>query len=636
MFETCSAGRPRLSGTLRGVMCGIAGILCGDPVAVVDRALLGRMTAIIQHRGPDGEGLHIAPGIGLGHRRLAIIDPAAGHQPMVDAQSGNVIVYNGEVYNYVEIRSELEGRGHRFSTHSDTEVILRAYVEWGVDCLQRFNGMWAFALWDASRRRLFLARDRLGIKPLHYCSQGGDLLFASEMKSLFAAGVPRRPDLSLLDVYLTLGYVPAPHSFFTGVHKLPPGHYLLADGPRMETRRYWELPQVEEQAMRLDAAAVDEEFSALLGDAVRISMRSDVPFGAFLSGGLDSSSVVTLMTRQTQLPVETFTIGFDDAEFDERGLARQVSAKAGTRHHEATVVPDDLDVALERVAFHYDEPFGDSSALPTGHVARLAASHVKMVLTGDGGDELLSGYSAYQVEKLASSYQRVPAVLRHLAEAGLGAAAGLLRGRPRYGANRYRRLLATTAAPFEERLLTKAAWLERDRRRALLAGHAVVPVEEVLAELMKDCRHRDPFYRLMYFNHKVSLPDDMLTKVDRMTMAWSLEARVPLLDYRLVELMAGVHKDVKLDGLTRKAVLRRTVGPELPPAILAAGKRGFVVPLRNWFRSDDLAGARVRDAASRLGLATPVAEEILAEQRSGRRDYGNLLWMLMVLGAAFA
>lgn len=615
-------------------MCGIAGILCGDPAAAVDREQLGRMVSIIRHRGPDGEGLHLAPGIGLGHRRLAIIDPAAGHQPMVDAGTGNVIVYNGEVYNYVEIRSELEGRGHRFTTHSDTEVILKAYVEWGVDCLERFNGMWAFALWDAGRRRLFLARDRLGIKPLHYCRDGDRLLFASEMKSLFAAGVPRRPDLSLLDVYLAFGYVPAPHSFFDGVRKLPPGHLLLAEAGRIEVRRWWDLPHVEAGAMRRDAAAVDEEFAALLGDAVRISMRSDVPFGAFLSGGLDSSSVVTLMARQTPLPVQTFTIGFDDAEFDERALAREVALRAGTRHHEATVVPDDLDEALQKVAFHYDEPFGDSSALPTGHVARLAAAQVKMVLTGDGGDEVLSGYPAYQVEKLAAAYGRVPAPLRHLATAGLAAVAGLTRGRPRYAANRYRRLLETTAAPFEDRLLTKAAWFERGRRRALLGGHRVVPVEEVLAELMKDCRHRDGFYRLMYFNHKVSLPDDMLTKVDRMTMAWSLEARVPLLDYRLVELMAGVHKDVKLDGLTRKAVLRRTVGRQLPPAVLAGSKRGFVVPLRNWFRQGELAEGRVQTAVSRLGLDAGVAAGILAEQRAGQRDYGNLLWMLMVLGEA--
>jgi asparagine synthase (glutamine-hydrolysing) len=366
---------------------------------------------------------------------------------------------------------------------------------------------------------------------------------------------------------------------------------------------------------------------------VRISMRSDVPFGAFLSGGLDSASVVTLMAEQTRLPVETFTIGFDDPAFDERRLARLVSARVNTRHHEAVVRPDDLEAALHQVAFHYDEPFGDSSALPTGHVARLAARHVKMVLTGDGGDEVLSGYPGYQVEKLASGYRRIPGAVRRCAEVLVGGLARMTRGRMRYTANRYHRLLTTTAAPFEDRLLAKIAWLGEDRRQALLAGLRVHRAKDVFVELMRDCPYRDSFYRLMYFNYKVSLPDDMLTKVDRMTMAWSLEARVPFLDYRLVELMSVVHKDVKLPGLTRKAVLRKTVGRKLPEALMAAGKRGFVVPLRSWFRQGDFADSVVKRSVATMGLSSPVIDQVLAEQRAGQRDYGNLLWMLMVLGA---
>ena len=613
-------------------MCGIAGILYRNRETPVDKDLLRAMIDVIRHRGPDGEGMHIAPGLGLGHRRLAIIDPATGQQPMLDPDTQNVIIYNGEVYNYVEIRKELLAAGHRFRTDSDTEVILKAYAQWGEECLSRFNGMWAFALWDHGRQRLFLARDRLGIKPLHYCITDERIVFGSEMKSLFSAGVPRSPDTALLDVYLTFGYIPAPHSFFSGIRKLPPGHYILTDGKHTEVRRYWDLPGTADGDMRRDAAAVREEFEHLLEDAVRISMRSDVPFGAFLSGGLDSSSIVMLMTEQTTLPVETFTIGFDDPDFDERGLARQVAARANTRHHEAVVTPDDLEVALEQVAFHYDEPFGDSSALPTSHVARLAARHVKMVLTGDGGDEVLSGYPAYQVEKLAGSYQRIPRPIRALAEATLGMAAGLSRGRLRYAANRYHRLLATTAAPFEKRLLTKAAWLETDRRQALLGGLQVHRAEDVLADLMRDCPHQDSFYRLMYFNYKVSLPDDMLTKVDRMTMASSLEARVPFLDYRLVELMSGVHKSVKLDGLTRKAVLRQTIGRKLPEAVLAGSKRGFVTPLRSWFRQGDFAETLIRKSVAVTGFSLPVVDSILGEQRNGQRDYGNLLWMLMVLG----
>jgi len=614
-------------------MCGIAGIIHRDRDAPVDQAQLRAMTDAVRHRGPDGEGLHVGPGLGLGHRRLAIIDPATGQQPMRDPESQNVIVYNGEVYNYVEIRAELEAAGQRFHTDSDTEVILRAYSQWGEACLGRFNGMWAFALWDHGRQRLFLARDRLGIKPLHYCTSGDRFLFASEMKSLFAAGVARTPDTALLDVYLTLGYIPAPHSFFAGIQKLPPGHYIVTDGGRTEVRRYWDLPHVAEAELRTDANAVGEEFAHLLTDAVRISMRSDVPFGAFLSGGLDSASIVTLMTEQTRLPVETFTIGFDDPAFDERELARLVATEAGTRHHEAVVSPDDLAVALDQVAFHYDEPFGDSSALPTGHVARLAAAHVKMVLTGDGGDEVLSGYPAYQVEKLADGYRRVPRLARGIAEGALGGLAALTRGRVRYSANRYQRLLATTALPFEERLLAKAAWLEKERRQALLAGIRVHRAEDVLADLMKDCPWSDSFYRLMYFNYKVSLPDDMLTKVDRMTMAWSLEARVPFLDHRLVELMSGVHKSVKLPGLTRKAVLRNSVGRKLPARLLQARKRGFVVPLRTWFRDGNITG-RLGAAGPGWGLDQREVRAIVGQHESGQRDYGNLLWMLLVLDRA--
>jgi asparagine synthase (glutamine-hydrolysing) len=612
-------------------MCGIAGLVFRDRSTIVDRDQLARMTNVLEHRGPDGSGFHTAPGVGLGHRRLAIIDPAAGHQPMADPDSRNVIVYNGEVYNYVELRSELEGLGYRFITNSDTEVILKAYDHWGEDCLQRLNGMWAFALWDERREQLFLARDRLGIKPLHYVADGTRFVFASEAKSLFAAGVPRRLDPELLDVYLALGYVPAPHCFFNGIRKLPPGHLIVTDGARTDVRKYWDLPQVDESAMRTDRPTIQGQFADLIADAVRISMRSDVPFGAFLSGGLDSASIVTLMAEQTALPVQTFTIGFSEPGFDERSLARLVASQVRTAHHERVVEPEDLRSTLAKVCHHYDEPFGDSSAVPTGHVAHLAARHVKMVLTGDGGDEVLSGYPAYQVEKLVSRYQRVPAMARSAVECVLAGAATLARGRVRYGLNRWERLLRTAAWPFADRLLTKAAWLDRAGRAALVNGMRVVPAEDVIAELMRACPWQDSFYRLMYFNLKISLPDDMLTKVDRMTMAWSLEARVPFLDYRLVELMAQVHKDVKLAGIERKSVLRRTVGRRLPPPLLRAAKRGFVVPLRAWFRSGDFAASLGGTTLADWGMSDAAVKSIVQRHRAGEQDYGNLIWMLLVL-----
>jgi len=617
-------------------MCGIAGIVYRDRSREVDQEMLARMTNVLGHRGPDSSGFHRVPGLGLGHRRLAIIDPAAGHQPMLDPSSQNVIVYNGEVYNYVELRSELEALGCSFATDSDTEVILKAWDQWGPGCLTRLNGMWAFALWDARRSQLFVARDRLGIKPLHYVADDNRFMFGSEIKSLFAGGMPRQPDPELLDVYLSLGYIPAPHSFYRGVQKLKAGHYLVTDGGRTDVRQYWDLPQVAEGDLRTDRAAVREEFGALLTDAVRISMRSDVPFGAFLSGGLDSASVVTLMADQTPLPVQTFTIGFAEAGYDERALARLVARQVGADHHEQLVEPGDLAGTLDTVAFHYDEPFGDSSAIPTGYVSRLAASRVKMVLTGDGGDELLSGYQAYQAEKFAGAWQHLPRTVRRLADGALGVAAGLARGRARYALNRYERVVRTASWPFAERLLGKAAWLDDAGRAALLGGQRVMPVADVLADLMKDCPWTDPFYRLMYFNLKVSLPDDMLTKVDRMSMAASIEARVPLLDYRLVELMAGVHRDVKLPGFTRKAVLRDTVGQRLPAPLLRAGKRGFVVPLRAWFRTGDLAAPLLATGGSgpslgEFGLSTPAIDALVAQHRTGAADYGNLLWMLAVL-----
>ena len=612
-------------------MCGIAGIVHRDRSTVVDQDLLSRMTNVLEHRGPDSGGFHRAPGVGLGHRRLAIIDPAAGHQPMVDPDSQNVIVYNGEVYNYVELKAELAALGYRFTTDSDTEVILKAYDRWGEDCLQKLNGMWAFALWDTRREHLFLARDRLGIKPLHYFVDGSRFLFGSEMKSLFAAGIPRQPDLALLDVYLALGYIPAPHSFFSGIRKLAPGHFIITDGARTTVTKYWDLPRVEEAAMRRDRDGVEEEFAHLLEDAVRISMRSDVPFGAFLSGGLDSASIVTLMAAQTPLPVQTFTIGFNEAGYDERELARLVATRVGAVHHEKVVEPEDFHATLAQVCHHYDEPFGDSSAVPTSHVAHLTAAHVKMALTGDGGDEVLSGYPAYQVEKVARAYGRVPGFVRGTTEATLAGAAQLTRGRIRYGLNRWERVLRTAAWPFADRLLDKAAWLDRDGRAALLNGIRVIPAEEVVADLMKDCPWNDSFYRLMYFNFKVSLPDDMLTKVDRMTMAWSLEARVPFLDYRLVELMAGVHKDVKVQGFERKSVLRRTVGARLPRPLLKASKRGFVAPLRAWFRSGDFTAPLVAKPLSNWGMSADAVNAIIEHHRAGELDYGNLIWMLLVL-----
>jgi len=619
-------------------MCGITGYLCRDPGRPVPDEILRRMTGVVAHRGPDGDGYFRADGVGLGHRRLSIIDLATGDQPMFNDDRTLVVVHNGEIYNYVELREELEKRGHRFRTQSDTETILRAYEEWDLAFQERLNGMWAFALWDARRQRLLLSRDRLGEKPLHYASVDGTLVFGSEIKSLFAFGVPREMDPRWTEIYCRLGYVPAPHSFFRGVSKLPPGSCLLAGRDGVEVRTYWDLPETDEHAFLRGRDDVDRRFGELFRDAVRIRMRADVPFGAFLSGGLDSGCVVATMAGLSPHPVRTFTIGFAQPEYDERGLARAVAEKFATRHVEHEVEPGVFEEALERIVRHYDEPFGDASAIPTGYVSDLARREVKMVLTGDGGDEVLSGYTMYQGEKFARQYGRLPAPVRRAVPVLLRTAGGALRGRPRFRVNRAVNVTVSSNLPFEHRLAHKLSRSEPELVKRLLAPSPDrISLEDFLAERLRPCPWKDPFYRLMYYHLKVSLPDDMLVKVDRMSMAYSLETRTPFLDHRLVELMVAVHKDVKMEGYERKSVLRRTVARELPDALLHAPKKGFAVPLGYWFRD---AGFRERTErlarSNHLDLDGGVLAGIVDRNRRGEEDHGSLLWHLLVLERTYA
>ncbi|MEM9481311.1 MAG: asparagine synthase (glutamine-hydrolyzing), partial [Verrucomicrobiota bacterium] len=602
-----------------------------DSSRTVDSEQLRRMTDVLVHRGPDAAGYWAKGNIGLGHRRLSIIDLSTGDQPMHD-DCGNVIAFNGEIYNYVELREELKAKGHVFKSSSDTEVILAAYREWGVECQNRLNGMWAFAIWDSQAKRLFLSRDRIGEKPLYYAGWGGSLLFGSEIKAVLEAGVPAEPDYSMMEVYLCLSYVPAPHTFYKHVRSLPPGHYVVYERDMILEQKYWDLPAIEDGEMLCDKEYVHEQFESLLRDSVRIRMRSDVPFGAFLSGGLDSSSVVALMSEVSSHPVETFTIGFEEKAFDERPLAQMVADCFGTKHHERTVEPDAFDKALERVNHHYDDPFGDSSAIPTGYVSEYAVQSVKMVLTGDGGDEVLSGYTMYQGEKFAGAYQSLPRIAqRGIASVGKAASA-TMRGGLRYKLNRAVKVAEASAMDFESRLIAKVAWGNEKMVKAMLAGapFETVPIEDFIGDLMRKCPYRDPFYRLMYYHLKNSLPNDMLVKVDRMSMAHSLETRVPFLDHRLIEFMVGVHKDVKMNGYERKSVLRDTVGSRLPEGLLKAPKKGFGVPLREWFKGRDFERrlGMLRDLD--IGLNKRVLGEVVDDTVSGRRDYGNFLWMLFV------
>jgi asparagine synthase (glutamine-hydrolysing) len=613
-------------------MCGIAGMLHFDEARKVDRAMLERMTKVLSHRGPDGENYYVANHVGLGHRRLAVIDLSTGSQPMTSLSSGCVIVFNGEIYNFVELRDKLKAKGHIFHTASDTEVVLKAYEEWGFECQSHFNGMWAFAIWDVRNKWLFISRDRLGEKPLHYSVRGNSLFFGSEIKSILAADETYEKASELMHIYLSLGYVPAPHTFYKGISKLLPGHFLVARDGRLEDRVHWDLPPISEKDMRKDAPAIYREFGGFLRDSVEIRMRSDVPYGAFLSGGLDSSSVVAAMAEVSEKPVETFTIGFAEKAFDERDLAKQVAIHCRTNHHEQLAKPETFDESLKAILAHFDEPFGDASAIPVGMVSRLAKQRVTMVLTGDGGDEVLSGYTSYVTEKLTGQYRAIPGAGRTAVSVLIGLACMSAKGDLRYKLNRLARFLRLAGVSFEERFLAKLSMLGPALIRNLIsASGPQISIEEYLSDFFAKCPFADPFYKLMFFNLKVSLPDDMLTKVDRMSMAHSLEARVPFLDHRLVELTYGVDKCVKLPGFERKNLLKRTFENKLPPALVKAPKMPFSVPLREWFKQEQFE-ERLQDLGrGDFGLNRAVIQEIVAAGKSGHHDYGDFIWRMFVL-----
>ncbi len=612
-------------------MCGITGFMHFED-RPVEENVLKRMMSTLVHRGPDAEGLYIDGSMGLGHRRLAIIDLATGEQPLVEDNNNFALVFNGEIYNYLELRDDLRKRGHQFKTESDTEVVLKAYREWGVDCLSRFNGMWAFALWDKRNGELFLARDRAGEKPLYYSVYNGTFVFGSEAKALLEYGIPPDANGEMTEIYLTLGYIPAPYSFYKHIQKLESGHYLVVRNGVVRDQAYWVLPQIPEREMRVDDYEVCEEFAHLLKDSVKLRMRSDVPFGAFLSGGLDSSSIVALMAETSSHSVETFTIGCDEKAFDERALARQVASSFKTNHHEFVVQQDAFDEALKHTLYHYDEPFGDSSAIPTMHVSEQAGKYVKMVLTGDGGDEVLSGYDSYASEKIADIYRIVPAGMHNAILATMQPLLRATTGARRYKLNRMANVISTSAMSFEDRQIHKLSCIRPDKANKLMLDSGdCLPVYEYIKDVMKDCLFTDNFYKLMYFQYRVTLPERMLTKVDRMSMAHSLETRIPFLDYRLIELMAAVSKKVKMPGLKRKTVLRRAMKGKLPLDLFRAPKKGFSVPLREWFKGEAFSEKLASMDLSGMGLSQRGIRQVIDDNRSGKYDCGNFIWMLFLL-----
>jgi len=614
-------------------VCGITGILHFDSERPVDKGVLKKMAVSLIHRGPDAEGFYISKNIGLGHRRLSIIDLTTGDQPMFSDDKNLVLIHNGEIYNYIELREELKTLGYNFKTDSDTEVIIKAYEEWGIECQGKFNGMWSFALWNEKEQELFISIDRIGEKPLYYAIHDNSLIFGSEIKSLLAYGLQKETNLEVLDIYLALSYVPAPYSFYKDVQKLSPGHYaIIGRNNTVTPRKYWDLPDIDESNMFRNEKEIFDQFENLFRDAVKIRMRSDVPYGAFLSGGLDSSSVVSIMSEISSKPVQTYTIGFKEKVFDERHLARDVAAKFHTDHNEHLVEPGSFDESLKRILHHYDEPFGDSSAIPTGYVSNYARKDVKMVLTGDGGDEVLSGYLIYLAEKITQYYQIIPTPIRRQIVPFLDKLSSLTSGNLRYKANRIRNACYGSMLPYQTRLAAKQMWADSTVREALITDKSqIIPIQDYITDVFSNCTYSDEFYKLMYFHLKVSLPADMLVKVDRMSMAYSLETRLPFLDHRIIEFMVNVSKDVKLKGLERKTVLRNTVGKQLPKSILNAPKKGFGVPLREWFKDKEFE-TRLSDLSkSDFGLKGEIIDEVIQNNRQGKKDYGNFIWMLFVL-----
>jgi len=618
-------------------MCGIAGFVSRDEHRDTGeaRAVLDSMCRVIAHRGPDDQGTLVKNQVALGMRRLSIIDLAGGHQPMSGCNGTVTIVFNGEIYNYRELQHELEPRGHQFKTHSDTETILHAYEEYGAGCVEHLRGMFAFAIWDARAHELFIARDRVGKKPLYYTvSPQGTLIFGSELKSL-RAHPEFRGEISAeaLDAYLAFGYVPDPLTIFRDVHKLSPGHHLTFSAGRARVEQYWDFPYREPQAepARSEEECL-EELRALLDEAVRIRLVADVPLGAFLSGGVDSSTVVGLMAQHTSRPVKTFSIGFHEDSYNELKYARVAAQKFETDHHEFVVTPDICEI-VDELVWHFDEPFADSSAIPTYMVAKLAREFVKVVLSGDGGDEVFGGYTRYALDRKRSGFARLPRSFRQRVMQPLG------RGLPHgaWGRNYVHNVALDPLDRYIEDIstftrLNKPSLYTDGFRRQLGATEATARFRDCAAR----SRANDTLDPLLYLDSKTYLPGDILTKVDRMSMAVSLEARVPLLDHKLIEFVCTrIPAAMKMKGFETKHIFKRAVSDLVPAEILNRPKQGFGVPIGQWINQrlrDRVRGTLTEPRTQQRGYIEPrYVKVLLDEHERGRRDHSAELWSLFML-----
>lgn len=619
-------------------MCGIAGVAYADLKHPVEQSRIKELCDVIRHRGPDEEGFYVHSGIGLGVRRLRIIDLATGQQPIHNEDKTVWTVFNGEIYNYRQLRGELARKGHQFYTQSDTEAIVHLYEEYGEECVNRLTGMFAFALWDSKRKRLLLARDRIGEKQLYYSVSDGSLVFGSEIKCLLRYSAETRPlDRRALREFFTYLYITGERTIFEGIRRLPPGHHLVYEKGKCSISRYWQLEARPQAAMR-DEDAVDE-FRYRFRQSVHQRLMSDVPLGAFLSGGIDSSAVVGTMAELSSRPVKTFTVGYEaeGMSYDERAFARLVAQRFGTDHHEFVVAPQIEDLIPELVR-SFDEPFGDSSAVPSYYISKLTREHVTVALSGVGGDEVGGGYERYLGVLLAEHYKRVPRMVREGLVARLINAlpdsrhGGLARARvKRFIAgidcdvrDRYQRYVSTFSPEESDRLFLPVL-----REQFQHGG-----TDNGLTQAFDRLRHHDPLTQMTVADFDMYLPDDLLVLTDRLSMAHSLEIRAPFLDHSLLEFVATLPSRLKVRGWTKKYLLKKAFAPLLPREVLWRRKKGFSIPLAVWFRGalrplllDWLAEDRVK----RVGLFDErFVTTLVREHLACRQNHENKLWALLI------
>ncbi|MEM9940635.1 MAG: asparagine synthase (glutamine-hydrolyzing) [Planctomycetota bacterium] len=620
--ETCCDGLE--------TMCGISGIFQWKASGAAGPAgSLQQMLDRMIHRGPDDQGQHVDHELAMGMRRLSIIDLADGQQPISNEDGRFTVVFNGEIYNYIELRKSLQKRGHHFQTNSDTEVIVHLFEDHGPDCVQHLRGMFAFAIWDRQRRELFIARDRLGIKPLYLYHDSNRLIFSSEIKSILCCpGVHSELDRFALSDYLSLKYVPAPRTLFRGIESLPPGFAAKVSQASFQKYPYWDLQFSDKQNFQSEEDCIAQLLDQLK-ESVRLRLRSDVPFGAFLSGGLDSSLIVALMNELLDQPVNTFSVGFDGQGLgDELPFARQVANQFGCNHHELLITANDFIENAEKVIYHLDQPIADQATVATYMVAGLARQHVKMVLTGEGGDELFAGYARYSVERLATTFNWIPDPVGKLLRKTVAYLPGLRRQKIA--------LNALTQRSEVKRFSNWFPMFNDDLKQHVISNTFLPYVSEINESFAGHLKNTDatlPLDRMLYVDSKTWLPDYLLLRGDKLTMAQSLEARIPLLDHHLVEFACGMNPDMKLRGRTRKYALKKAAEQLLPPSIVHRKKQGFPIPIHQWLRNE--ANEMMNDLLSPININrrgyfdADQVNRLVREHESGFADHSTELWGLM-------